>query len=366
MSNRIKIELIASLLKRIGHDVELISQGEVVENSTTYFRQIEEQAPFDADARVRYASALPIRRINGLWSSLQTLRLMQASHRREPFDSVVIFNMKQPQIACATFALQRLKLPVILEYEDDAFVNVVGEESGGLVARRHRAACRKLLRSVSGCIAVSPHLIEQVPSNVPRCLLRGVVGDDIIESSETFRDSKENFVLFAGTHIQSNGVAQLLDAWKLLAPCDWRLHITGIGTETPTLRRMAESVPGVLFHGLVDREELVRLMCTARICINPHAVSSTPGNVFAFKLIEYLAAGAHVVTTPMGTLEPQLERAITYMRDNSPQVIAETLARIMGNPSDIRSASRAAQSRYGLNAVAMEIEKLFQKMRATN
>jgi len=69
----------------------------------------------------------------------------------------------------------------------------------------------------------------------------------------------------------------------------------------------------------------------ATIGINPHHVSETPGNVFAFKIIEYLASGAHVITTPMGPLEKELEAGVTYMPDNSPATIAAALELVSGN-----------------------------------
>ena len=39
LAGNLKIELVADLLHQHGHDVEIISQGEVVENSLRYFRR---------------------------------------------------------------------------------------------------------------------------------------------------------------------------------------------------------------------------------------------------------------------------------------------------------------------------------------
>ena len=101
-----------------------------------------------------------------------------------------------------------------------------------------------------------------------------------------------------------------------------------------------------MFHGLVSRQELVRLICSAKICINPHVVSQTPGNVFAFKIIEYLAAGAHVITTPMGALEQEIEVGITYMPDNKAETIAATLKQVIQVRCYERTAAQAALQTY--------------------
>jgi len=362
LSNRVKIELIASLLRSNSHDVEVISQGEVVENQFRFYPAFSKAQPFDSKIPIHYASALPIRRVNGLWSSLRTLQLFKARHRAAPFELVIIFNLKEPQVMCANHALCQLRLPVILEYEDDRFVNVVGEKEGGWGSRYHDRSCKRLLAAVSGCIAVSPHLLTQLPARTPGMLLRGVVGEDLSRATKPEIDAKPNRILFSGTHIESNGVDRLIAAWRSAPIADWELHITGHGQLTPVLRKMAEHVRGVVFHGMVTRQELVALMSSAKICINPHAVSQKPGNVFAFKIIEYLAAGAHCVTTPMGTLEPDLEAGMTYMPDNEPATIVATLKRVIEDRRYDLVAPKAAQQAYGTHAVSMSLNKFLAQV----
>jgi glycosyltransferase involved in cell wall biosynthesis len=197
-------------------------------------------------------------------------------------------------------------------------------------------------------------------------LLRGIVGDDVLKASEEMKAKKRNCVLFSGTHVESNGVRELIAGWQIAAIPGWELHITGCGTMTEELRKMAARDPSIMFHGMISREEVVRLLCSARICINPHVVSQTPGNVFAFKIIEYLAAGAHVVTTPMGNLEPELEGGITYMNDNSPATIAATLQRAIRERHFERTAAEAAVHSYGPQAISRSLDELLNKVMAAN
>jgi glycosyltransferase involved in cell wall biosynthesis len=211
-------------------------------------------------------------------------------------------------------------------------------------------------------MAVSPHLLSQLPSHVPSVLLRGVVGDDVLKSRVQLNATKKNWVVFAGTHIKSNGVKELITGWKIAGLSDWELHITGFGGLTEELRKMAQNHPSIMFHGLVSREELVRLMCSAKICINPHSVSQTPGNVFAFKIIEYLGAGAHVITTPMGVLEPELEAGITYIADNEPDTIAAALTQVIQGLRYERTATQAALQSYGSKTVSRSLDNFLNKV----
>jgi glycosyl transferase family 1/glycosyl transferase family 4 len=364
LSNRIKIELVAQLLQANGHEVEIISDGAVIELGLRFYPGFWETELSHPEIPVYYISSLPIRRLNGFWSGLRAVQFLKGRHRQRPYDLVIIFNMRRPQISCANYAAT-LGIPVILEYEDDAFVTVFGEVERGLVSRYHRAAYRRVLNSVSGCMAVSPHLLSQLPSYVPSLLLRGVVGEDVLETSAQMNATKKNWVVFAGTHIESNGIKELITGWRIAGLPDWELHVTGFGEMTEELRKMAENHRSIVFHGLVSRQELVRLICSARICINPHAVSQTPGNVFAFKIIEYLGAGAHVITTPMGVLEPELERGITYMPDNKAQTIATTAKQVIQGHRYECTATQAALQSYGPEAVSRSLGKFFDNVMAT-
>ena len=368
MSNRIKIELIAGLLRANGHEVEVVSHGEVIENQFRFYPGFWEPELFHPEIPVYYISSLAIRRLNGFWAASRALQFLKGQHRLNPYDLVIIFNLKRPQISCARYATRRLGIPVILEYEDDAFVDVVGNKDIGLVSKWLDSTYMRTINSVSGCMAVSPHLLSQLGSRVPTLLLRGVVGHDVASAYEGAKTiGRKNFVVFAGTHIKSNGVKELITGWDRANLSDWELHITGGGGGmSEELHKMASSNRSITFHGFVSRDELVRLLCSAKICINPQAASQTPGNVFAFKIIEYLAAGAHVITTPMGALETDIERGVTYMRDNKPETIAATLRRVIQNREYERTAADATLQTYGPDAVAKSLETLINDVMALN
>ena len=366
LSNRIKIELVAQLLRENGHEVEIISEGAVIELGARFYPGFWETELFHPDIPVYYVSSLPIRRINGFWAGWQAARFLKKRHRVRPFDLIIILNLRSPQTSCASYAIKHLGLPVIFQYEDDVFVSVSGEAEDGWVSKYYQSAYKRILSNVSGCTAVSPHLLSQLPSHIPVLLLRGVVGDDILKASKDMKTMKRNCVVFSGTHIESNGARELIAGWEIAAIPGWELHITGFGAMTEELRKMAARDPSIMFHGMISREEVVRLLCSARICINPHVVSQNPGNVFAFKIIEYLAAGAHVVTTPMGNLEPQLEDGITYMNDNSPATIAATLQRVIRERDFERTAAEAAVHSYGPQAISRSLDELLNKVMAAN
>ena len=362
LAARVKVEVIAQLLQENSHQIEIFSQGEVIERALKFYPAFCEPEPFHSDIPIYYASALPVRFLNAIWSSRRTVRLFKSRHRVASFDAVIIYNFKLAQINCAKCACRRMGLPVILEYEDDAFVDIAGKEEASFKVRRHLAAVRRILKLVSAGIGVSPHLLAQLPSSIPKLLLRGVVSDEIVNAKKRPPGSRRNWVVFSGTLFRTKGLEQLIKAWEIVGSPDWELHIAGDGELSDRLRRMSANIRGIVFDGLLNRRDNALLLCSAKIGINPHDLSKTPGNVFAFKIIEYLAAGVHVISTPMGTLERGLEKGITYMPDNKAETIAATLKQVIESRSYERTAAQAALQTYGPEAVSKSLNKLVKQV----
>jgi glycosyltransferase involved in cell wall biosynthesis len=210
-------------------------------------------------------------------------------------------------------------------------------------------------------MAVSPHLLSQVPSSKPTVLLRGVVGDEIINAAYQANGSRKNWIVFSGTHSRTYGLEQLIKAWQMVELPDWELHIAGRGEMTAVLERMAHGKKSIVFHGLLNRQENAHFVCSAKIGINPNDLSDNPGHIFPLKIIEYLAAGVHVLTTPMGALEPEIERGITYLPDNRAETIAASLKQVIQSRLYERTAAEAALRSYGPAAVSRSLETLIQQ-----
>lgn len=357
LAGRVKVERVAELLQRSGNEVEIISQGEVTQRQLRVYPGFVDPKPFNARIPVVYSSAFPVRFLNGLWSSLSTLRIFKARHRVSPFDVVLIYNLKPPQVTCARYAIRRLGLPVILEYEDG--FDGVWANKDGFTSNYYVSQAKSLLGSVSACMAVSPYLLSQTASSIPKLLLRGVVGDAFLAEQNS---SKRNWVVFSGTHDPTQGLEQLIKAWQMIKAPDWELHIAGNGSITATLKKMAENDPAIIFHGLLDQQENARLLCSAKIGMNPMNASRIRGSDFPFKIIEYLAAGLHVITTPRGALEPELEAGISYIGDNAPETIAASLEKAIAEQRGERSAQTAAVQTYGSAAVARSLNNLLAQV----
>lgn len=156
-------------------------------------------------------------------------------------------------------------------------------------------------------------------------------------------------ILFMGSQHPPN-VEALHAIVEEIAPLMPGTRFDVIGSVCGSLDR---AVPdNVVLHGLVSTEEKSRLLANCALAINP-MISGAGTNL---KMLDYLGAGAPVVTTPVGARGLELVDGIharVVALENMPQVIAECLgdeahARAMG------ARGRAlAFDRYTWHAIAM-------------
>ncbi len=148
----------------------------------------------------------------------------------------------------------------------------------------------------------------------------------------------KHLVLFVGSAHPPNITAGRWLASKAHLIPDSLVVLAGEHSDSVDVDR----TPNVRALGTVDTDDLKRLLAAASVAVNP-TIGGSGSNL---KLIEYLAAGAPVVTTPDGA------RGIEY-----PHVVASlaplesfmsTLREVLANPSSRRvtAARELAESRY--------------------
>jgi glycosyltransferase involved in cell wall biosynthesis len=351
-----KIETLARLLARAGHEVTLLANGYCVERQGRRFPALIEELPAEpAPITVHYPPGADAPPANA-WLAIAGLRRLIAEHHaRRPFDLAVVYNIATVHAPAMFQFGWRLGVPLVLEYEDNALVDRAGRTSW---RARHRRWLKNVLdRRIRGCFAPSPELLAQYP-RCPTYLLRGIIADDLLAACAARLDPAERIAIFAGSLSESKGVDRLLEAWDAERPDGWALHVTGAGPLETQLRERAASIPNVTFHGCVERADVVRLLASAAVCLNPHRQQEAAGSVFPFKLIEYLATDARVLSTRMGEFEAELEDAITYCPDDTVEGLREGLRTVLALPPLAPSAAGAyVRATYSCAAVSRALDE---------
>jgi glycosyltransferase involved in cell wall biosynthesis len=106
--------------------------------------------------------------------------------------------------------------------------------------------------------------------------------------------SRSSTVLFVGRLSPEKGLPVLLDAWERVLPTSLQLVVVGDGPQRELLQ--GRHTAGVRFLGWREREEVRRLMLTARALVFPSIWYES----FALTVVEALAAGLPVLAAGLG------------------------------------------------------------------
>lgn len=354
-----KIKTIALALYEIGNEVTLFSECYPAERTGKFYPSSQEFLDAENRIKVCYAAGFDMKYIAVLFSTITMLMNVSRSHRQMQFDCAIIYNYGVFQICYGVFARFVLKIPVFLEYEDDAAVARDG--TIGFFNRLHRIAGRFFKPYLKGCFAISPELIAQIGLN-NSFLLRGLIAPDLFNASTGLVAPKKRIILYAGTLEKNKGVDRLLDAWGTLANReDWELHISGEGSLREKVAEAAKANGSIVYHGFLNRLQFIHILVAAKVCVNPHLYSSTKGNIFPFKIVEYLSAGALVLSTPLTSVDNEMTTGMIFTKSDSVVDLADGLQRIVSS-SDFAnplSAQKFVTESYSYSALKKSLYIMF-------
>jgi glycosyltransferase involved in cell wall biosynthesis len=168
-----------------------------------------------------------------------------------------------------------------------------------------------------------------------------LVGDDLLGIDSVRTPTYRPLALvYAGGIAFEKGPDLLVRAAERLA-FPVTVDIIGTGKDFAALRDLARSakIP-VTVHGEVDRTELCRLLSQADLAINPQRMTDQMrGQIFPFKMIEYLGAGLPVVTSRLGELPLGTQDALVTYEKNTPEGLAEGITRARDRLSTLSAAA---------------------------
>lgn len=150
-------------------------------------------------------------------------------------------------------------------------------------------------------------------------------------------------LLYVGRLGYRKGLSRLLDAFALLAPrCDLELRLAGEGPLRERLVRQARElgIAGrVRFRGFLGREDLRAELQAAAVVVNPADYESGP-----LTLLEAMAAGAPVVSTPTGLAREFGPRPPILLAPPEPAALAAAVLALLHDPAEAEVMARRART----------------------
>jgi len=227
-----------------------------------------------------------------------------------------------------------------------------------------KAVCRAEYRFIENCdkyIFPTQLLDEKLNRNAkPSLVVHGTYKAEPVRN-ERFDDGKIH-VVYSGTFDpDKGGAAAAIAAAAHIDNPDYHLHISGFGNkkDTELVERMideaaSESICGITFEGLLDRERYIRLLQKCRIGLsthNPTAIFNATS--FPSKILSYMANGLHVVSPRIEAIERSaVGDYLCYYDRQTPEDIAKAILTVNAEEdydsrTIIRDLDKKFKSRLG-------------------
>lgn len=209
------------------------------------------------------------------------------------------YNAHAIESRLAGYCSRRYGSRSILEFEDWHF------------ARINKVPIKPLLdwffwrinvHSLNGAFVVNADLHSRMERlGIRPELLPGIIGSEIINATKAkrpFSDPEWIVIGYFGGLSREKGAGFMLHLMRYVARKSTRMRfiVTGAGELSSAFEQYGKEHPEVLrYYGAVNEDELARLMAESDVILNPHELND---GIFPFKLMEAVATGRVVISTP--------------------------------------------------------------------
>ncbi|MGZ5074079.1 MAG: glycosyltransferase family 4 protein [Usitatibacter sp.] len=180
----------------------------------------------------------------------------------------------------------------------------------------------------------------------------------IVPPDPALKRGRRFLVGYVGVMGKQEGVDLLLCAARAIVDMHGRhdIHfgIVGGGTSLDELKALAarfEIEDYVTFTGRVPDAELLAMLNTADVCVNPDVANEMNDKSTMNKIMEYMALGKPIVQFDLAEGRFSAQEASLYARRNDPDDLAARIIELIDDP-----ARRAVMGAYGRRRVENELE----------
>ncbi len=180
----------------------------------------------------------------------------------------------------------------------------------------------------------------------------------IIPPVTELKKGKKYLVGYVGVMGAQEGIDYLLKAARIIVSemgrKDIHFGLVGGGTDLVTMKSYAIELgleDFVTFTGRVPDQELLEMLNTADVCVNPDVANEMNDKSTMNKIMEYMALGKPIVQFDLTEGRFSAQEASLYARKNDAQDLAEKIVQLCDDP-DVRKR----MGEFGHNRVVNELE----------
>ena len=185
----------------------------------------------------------------------------------------------------------------------------------------------------------------------------------IIEPVAALKKGREYLVGYVGVMGAQEGIDYLLRAVQYIVNSKHRTDVhfglVGGGTELASLQAYAGELgiaDYVTFTDRVPDQEMLEMLNTADVCINPDVANEMNDKSTMNKIMEYMALAKPIVQFDLVEGRFSAQEASLYARKNDVEDLAEKILELLDDPQ-----KRQAMGEFGRNRVINELEWKYEE-----
>jgi glycosyltransferase involved in cell wall biosynthesis len=180
----------------------------------------------------------------------------------------------------------------------------------------------------------------------------------IVPPVEALKRGRRHLVGYVGVMGRQEGIDLLLRAAKTIVHehrrGDVHFGLVGGGTSLEEMKALARELgvaDRVTFTGRVPDAELLAMLNTADVCVNPDVANEMNDKSTMNKIMEYMSLGKPIVQFDLTEGRFSAQEASLYARRNDPADLAAKILELLDDPE-----RRARMGAFGRRRVETELE----------
>lgn len=189
---------------------------------------------------------------------------------------------------------------------------------------------------IDGRIIINEKIIDYYAPGKDYLLIDGGVNNAVVNRLFPLKLSSTNDYVFvcAGMLWDQNGTRLILDAMKLIKAHNIRILFAGRGNDVPLIEQASKNDARIIYLGMLSMDQLFGVYENADVLLNLRIEEKRDFH-FPSKLLEYMATGKTVVSTPIAHAERDYGDYIEILRDVTGKGLASLILKISKTPKDL-------------------------------
>ena len=185
----------------------------------------------------------------------------------------------------------------------------------------------------------------------------------ILPPVPALKKGRKYLVGYVGVMGAQEGIDLLLQSARHLivdmGRTDVHFGLVGGGTSLDQMKQLAQELgiaDYVTFTGRVPDQDLLEMLNTSDVCVNPDVANDMNDKSTMNKIMEYMALGKPIVQFDLVEGKYSAQAASLYANKNDPVDMARKIAQLLDDPEE-----RARMGEFGRNRVINELEWVYEE-----